>query len=45
MLSLPDFGDVQAREPEAQVKDVSIGTARCMLSNRISHFLNIKGVR
>ncbi|CAM1502384.1 Fc.00g043680.m01.CDS01 [Cosmosporella sp. VM-42] len=38
-----DFGDLQARDPEDRAPDIQMGTGRCILSNRISHFLNIKG--
>lgn len=40
-----DYGDIQARDPEDRAPATVIGTGRAMLSNRISHFLNIKGPR
>jgi len=40
-----DYGDMQARDPEERAPATSIGIGRAMLSNRISHFLNIKGPR
>jgi hypothetical protein len=36
---------MQARDPEDRVPNVAIGVGRALLSNRISHFLNIKGPR
>ncbi|KAH8729278.1 putative polyketide synthase [Ilyonectria robusta] len=38
-----DFGDIQARDPEDRAGGISMGIGRSILSNRISHFLNIKG--
>ncbi|KAI9720556.1 MAG: Type I Iterative PKS [Chrysothrix sp. TS-e1954] len=38
-----DYADMQARDPEDRVPSVTIGIGRAMLSNRVSHFLNIKG--
>ncbi|KAJ5100194.1 PKS-like enzyme [Penicillium angulare] len=38
-----DWGDIQARDPEDRVPNATVGIGRAMLSNRISHFLNIKG--
>ncbi|KAK5992001.1 Highly reducing polyketide synthase [Cladobotryum mycophilum] len=38
-----DFGDMQARDPEDRAESITIGIGRAILSNRISHFLNIKG--
>ena len=40
-----DYGDIQARDPENRATSTPIGIGRAMLSNRISHFLNIKGPR
>ena len=40
-----DYGDIQAREPENRASSTVIGVGRAMLSNRLSHFLNIKGPR
>jgi acyl transferase domain-containing protein/NADPH:quinone reductase-like Zn-dependent oxidoreductase len=38
-----DYGDIQARNPENRAAATTVGIGRSMLSNRISHFLNIKG--
>ncbi|OHW97941.1 polyketide synthase [Colletotrichum incanum] len=38
-----DFADVQARDPENRAPTTVVGVGRAMLSNRLSHFLNIKG--
>ncbi|RYP43908.1 hypothetical protein DL768_009576 [Monosporascus sp. mg162] len=38
-----DYGDIQSRDPEDRAHFTTLGTGRAMLSNRISHFLNIKG--
>lgn len=38
-----DYGDIQARDPENRAAAATVGIGRAMLSNRISHFLNIKG--
>lgn len=38
-----DYGDIQARDPENRASATVVGVGRAMLSNRISHFLNIKG--
>ncbi|KAJ6190988.1 polyketide synthase [Penicillium mononematosum] len=38
-----DYGDMQARDPENRGTTTTVGIGRAMLSNRISHFLNIKG--
>lgn len=40
-----DYGDMQARDPEDRAAATTVGIGRAMLSNRISHFLNIKGPR
>ncbi|KAI1319731.1 thiolase-like protein [Xylariaceae sp. FL0255] len=40
-----DFADVQARDPENRAPTTVVGVGRAMLSNRLSHFLNIKGPR
>ena len=40
-----DFGDMQARDPENRASATVVGVGRTMLSNRLSHFLNIKGPR
>ncbi|KAL2069921.1 hypothetical protein VTL71DRAFT_14600 [Oculimacula yallundae] len=38
-----DYESLQARDPEDRPDSATIGVARAILSNRISHFLNIKG--
>ncbi|KUI66526.1 Lovastatin diketide synthase LovF [Cytospora mali] len=38
-----DYDYMQARDPEDRPPSVTIGVGRAILSNRISHFLNIKG--
>ncbi|KAK2010479.1 putative polyketide synthase [Colletotrichum eremochloae] len=38
-----DYGDIQARDPMDRAPATVVGIGRAMLSNRISHFLNIKG--
>ncbi|KAL8735463.1 MAG: hypothetical protein Q9181_002806 [Wetmoreana brouardii] len=38
-----DYGDSQSRDPEDKVPAATIGIGRAMLSNRISHFLDIHG--
>ncbi|KAF4452204.1 Acyl transferase/acyl hydrolase/lysophospholipase [Fusarium austroafricanum] len=38
-----DYEAMQARSPEDRPESATIGVARSILSNRISHFLNIKG--
>jgi 3-oxoacyl-(acyl-carrier-protein) synthase len=40
-----DYGEMQARDPEDRAPGTVVGIGRAMLSNRISHFLNIKGPR
>jgi acyl transferase domain-containing protein len=40
-----DFADMAARDPEDRAESITIGIGRSILSNRISHFLNIKGPR
>ena len=40
-----DFGDMQARDPEDRAESFTIGIGRAILSNRISHFLDIRGPR
>ena len=40
-----DYGDIQARDPENRASATVVGVGRTMLSNRLSHFLNIKGPR
>jgi hypothetical protein len=36
---------MQLRDPEDQAEGITVGAGRAILSNRISHFLNIKGAR
>jgi len=36
---------MQMRDPEDGIDGIAVGTGRAILSNRISHFLNIKGAR
>ncbi|RFU28992.1 hypothetical protein B7463_g7334, partial [Scytalidium lignicola] len=38
-----DYMDMAARDPEYRPQGITIGGGRAILSNRISHFLNIKG--
>lgn len=38
-----DYADMQARDPDDRVASVTVGVGRAILSNRISHFLNIHG--
>ncbi|TVY39994.1 Fumagillin dodecapentaenoate synthase [Lachnellula occidentalis] len=38
-----DYGAIQHRDPENRAESVMIGLAPALLSNRISHFLNIHG--
>lgn len=40
-----DYGDIQARDPEKRAAAAQIGIGRALLSNRISHFFNLKGPR
>ena len=40
-----DYLDMQMRDPEDRAEGITIGAGRAILSNRISHFLNIKGAR
>ncbi|KJZ72361.1 hypothetical protein HIM_08287 [Hirsutella minnesotensis 3608] len=40
-----DYSDMQARDPEDRTPSFTVGSGRAMLSNRISHFLDIKGPR
>ncbi|RDA93594.1 hypothetical protein CP533_6132 [Ophiocordyceps camponoti-saundersi (nom. inval.)] len=40
---LVDFVDMQSRDPLDRVPSTIVGTSRAMMSNRISHFLNIHG--
>ena len=42
---LSDYLDMQMRDPEDRAEGITIGAGRAILSNRISHFLNIKGAR
>ncbi|KAI1817358.1 putative polyketide synthase [Poronia punctata] len=38
-----DYADMQSRDPDDRAPSVTIGVGRAILSNRISHFLNIHG--
>ncbi|TVY51056.1 Fumagillin dodecapentaenoate synthase [Lachnellula cervina] len=38
-----DYEAIQARDPEDRPDSATIGVARSILSNRVSHFLNIRG--
>ncbi|KAJ5997672.1 beta-ketoacyl synthase domain-containing protein [Penicillium canescens] len=38
-----DYEHMQSRDPEDRAPTVTVGVGRAILSNRISHFLNIKG--
>ncbi|OOF94993.1 hypothetical protein ASPCADRAFT_171425 [Aspergillus carbonarius ITEM 5010] len=38
-----DYWDLFARDPDSRPPNVGLGVAATMLSNRVSHFLNIKG--
>ncbi|KAI9742768.1 MAG: hypothetical protein M1818_003497 [Claussenomyces sp. TS43310] len=38
-----DYADMHNRDPEDRPAGVTVGVGRAILSNRISHFLNIKG--
>ncbi|KAK7912259.1 Fumagillin dodecapentaenoate synthase [Apiospora marii] len=38
-----DYNDIQSRDPEDKTPSYTVGSGRAMLSNRISHFLDIKG--
>ncbi|KAK4222689.1 hypothetical protein QBC38DRAFT_489296 [Podospora fimiseda] len=38
-----DYSDIQSRDPEDKTPSFTVGSGRAMLSNRISHFLDIKG--
>ncbi|KAL1642561.1 Type I Iterative PKS [Diplodia intermedia] len=38
-----DYETMQSRDPEDRAPSVTVGIGKAMLSNRISHFLNIKG--
>ncbi|KAL9110535.1 MAG: hypothetical protein Q9227_004893 [Pyrenula ochraceoflavens] len=40
-----DYGDIQNRDPEDRASAYAVGVGRAMLSNRISHFLDLKGPR
>ena len=44
-LLLQDYADMQARDPDDRAPSITVGVGRAILSNRISHFLNIKGPR
>lgn len=38
-----DYADMQSRDPEDRPANNALGVGRAILSNRLSHFLNIKG--
>ncbi|KAL5456401.1 hypothetical protein PMIN06_003908 [Paraphaeosphaeria minitans] len=38
-----DYGDIQSRDPEDRAPNTTVGIGRAMLSNRLSHFLDVKG--
>ena len=38
-----DYADMQGRDPDDRANGVTIGVGRAILSNRISHFLNVHG--
>ena len=40
-----DYQDMQFRDPEDRATGITVGAGRAILSNRISHFFNIKGAR
>jgi acyl transferase domain-containing protein len=40
-----DYDGVQARDPEDRPESATVGLSRAILSNRISHFLNVNGPR
>ena len=40
-----DYGAIQNRDPEDRADSITIGLASSILSNRISHFLNVDGPR
>lgn len=45
LTTFADYQDIQMRDPEDRPPGITIGAGRAILSNRISHFLNIKGAR
>jgi acyl transferase domain-containing protein len=45
LTRMPDYGDIQSRDPEDRVPNTTVGIGRAMLSNRLSHFLDVKGPR
>lgn len=40
-----DYGAIQNRDPEDRADSVTSGVASSILSNRVSHFLNVHGPR
>lgn len=40
---MTDYADIMARDPEERPATVTTGIGRAILSNRISHFFNLKG--
>lgn len=45
LTRVQDYESIQARDPENRPDSATIGVARAILSNRISHFFNIRGPR
>ena len=43
--AIADYADMQSRDPDDRAPSVTLGVGRAILSNRISHYLNIKGPR
>jgi acyl transferase domain-containing protein len=44
-LTVPDFLALQNRDPDDRPINLTTGTKRSIMSNRISHYFNIKGPR
>lgn len=40
-----DYAAIQNRDPEDRADSITIGLASSILSNRVSHFLNVNGPR
>lgn len=40
-----DYHDMESRDPEDRTDSPTLGSGRVLLSNRISHFLNVHGPR
>lgn len=45
LTEVTDYHDMQSRDPIDRPPSIEVGIGRSILSNRISHFLNIKGPR